>query len=112
MQASGDVVEVELGLPQGHEAEFVRPAVIVTAQRILDAGASVLQVVPLTSTFRGFHSELVIEPDRHNGLPERSGAQCQHIRAVSADRLRATKGNVGPAVLSQVREMVGLLLDL
>jgi mRNA interferase MazF len=52
-----------------------RPAVVVTAERVLDAAPSVIQVVPLTSTIRSFHSEVVIEPDPVNGLDAPSAAQ-------------------------------------
>ena len=68
MQSSGDIVNLDLGRPAGREAGYLHPAVIVTAQRILDAAPTVIQVVPLTSTLRGFHTEVVIEPDRANGL--------------------------------------------
>lgn len=84
---------------------------LVTAQRILDAGPSVVHVVPLTSTIRRFHSEVMIEPDVSNGLGVVSAAQCQHIRAVSPQRL-VVRGNVGAAVLAQVRETIAVLLDL
>ena len=110
MPTSGDVVDLEL--PQGREAGFRHPAVLVTAQRILDAGPSVVHVVPLTSTVRRFHSEIVVEPDPGNGLGGPSAAQCQHIRAVSPKRLGATRGNVGVAVLAQIRETVAVILDL
>jgi mRNA interferase MazF len=86
--------------------------VLVTAQRILDAAPSVVHVVPLTSTIRPFHSEIVIEPDASNGLAVTSAAQCQHIRAVSPQRLVGVRGNVGSAVLAQVRETLTVLLDL
>jgi mRNA interferase MazF len=86
--------------------------VIVTAQRILDASPSVIHVVPLTSVVRGFGSEVSIEPDDQNALGEVSAAQCQHIRAISTDRLEEVIGNVGPLVLSQIRETIGLILDL
>lgn len=112
MPTSGDVVDLELGVPEGREAGFRHPAVLVTAQRILDASASVVHVVPLTSTIRHFHSEIVIEPDASNGLAVVSAAQCQHIRAVSPQRMVGTRGNVGTAVLAQVRETIALLLDL
>lgn len=108
----GDVVDVDLGSPQGREAGFVHPAVVVTAQRILDASPSVLQVVPLTSTIRQFHSEITIEPDDANGLTHTSAAQCQHLRAVSPSRLAPARGNVGPALLAQLRETIAVLLDL
>lgn len=95
MLNSGDVVQLDLGLPSGSEAGFRQPAVVVTAQRILDDGPSVVQVVPLTSTIRRFGSEVRIDPDASNGLGQPSAAQCQHLRAVSAGRIEQVCGNVG-----------------
>ncbi len=112
MATSGDVVDVDLGAPAGREAGFRHPAVVVTAQRILNASPSVVHVVPLTTTIRRFHSEIVIEPDRANGLGALSAAQCQHLRAVSMRRIVASRGNVGPAVLRQLRETIAVILDL
>lgn len=112
MLSSGDVVELDLGLPQGREAGFRHPAVVVSAQRILSAEPSVIYVVPLTSTVRQFHSEITIEPDGHNGLTATSAAQCQHLRAVSTRRIVSTRGNVGPATLAQIRETIAVMLDI
>jgi len=112
MLTSGDVVDLDLGLPTGREAGFRHPAIVVTAQRILDAVPSVIQVVPLTSTIRGFASEVHIEPDRANGLERPSAAQCQHVRAVSARRTDRVQGNIGPMALAQIREVLGVILDL
>lgn len=112
MQTSGDVVDLDLGQPAGHEAGFFHPAVVITAQRILNAGPTVVHVVPLTSTIRNFHSETMIEPDNSNGLEVSSAAQCQHLRAVSPQRIRTTRGNVGPLHLSQIRETLAMLLDI
>ena len=112
MPTSGDVVDLDLGVPEGREAGFPHPAVLVTAQRVLDATPSVVQVVPLTSTIRRFDSEVVIDPDATNGLEQTSAAQCQHLRAVSPSRIATTRGNVGPAVVAQLRETIAVLLDL
>jgi mRNA interferase MazF len=112
MPTSGDVVDLDLGRPEGREAGFRHPAVVVTAQRILDADPSVIHVVPLTTTIRRFHSEIVIEPDESNGLNEVSAAQCQHLRSVARGRILAVRGTVGPAVLAQVRETIAVILDL
>lgn len=112
MPTSGDVVDLDLGVPEGREAGFQHPAVLVTAQRILDAHPSVVQVVPLTTTLRQFHSEVVIEPDDANGLDDVSAAQCQHVRALSPGRIVGIRGNVGAAVLSQLRETIAMILDL
>jgi mRNA interferase MazF len=112
MLTSGDVADLDLGLPQGREAGFRHPSVVVSAQRILGAEPSVVYVVPLTSTVRGFHSELPIEPDDHNGLTVRSAAQCQHLRAVSTARIVSVRGNVGAATLAQIRETIAIMLAI
>ena len=112
MPTSGDVVDLDLGVPEGHEAGFRHPAIVVTAQRILSAEPSVVHVVPLTTTIRAFHSEIVIEPDKANGLDRLSAAQCQHLRAISHRRIIAVRGNVGAVMLGQLRETIALILDL
>jgi mRNA interferase MazF len=112
MPTSGDVVDLDLGVPEGREAGFRHPAVLVTAQRILDATPSVIHLIPLTTTIRRFHSEVVIEPDPANGLQDVSAAQCQHLRAVSPNRIVATQGNVGTLLLTQLRETIAVILDL
>ena len=54
----------------------------------------------------------VIIPDTTNGLDRTSAAQCQHIRAVSMGRLEQVRGNVGPVAHAQIREALGLILDI
>lgn len=112
MPTSGDVVDLDLGIPEGREAGFLHPAVLVTAQRILDVDPSVVHVVPLTTTRRSFHTEVDIEPDASNGLPEVSAALCQHLRSVSPRRIVETRGNIGAATLAQLRETIAVILDL
>lgn len=112
MLTSGDVVDLDLGEPTGREAGLRRPVVVVTAQEILDESANVVQVVPLTSSIRAFGSEVEISADEHNGLDSDSVAQCQHIRSISVDRVESVRGNVGAATLSEIREILALILDI
>ena len=112
MLTSGDVVDLDLGAPKGREAGLKRPVIVVTAQEILDESANVVQVVPLTSTVRGFGSEVEIRSDESNGLESDSAAQCQHIRSVSVDRVESVRGNVGVVALSEIREVLALILDI
>ena|SRR6056297_1876076 len=112
MLTSGDIVTLDLGAPEGSEAGLRRPAVVVTAGRVLRHGPRVVQVVPLTTTVRGYESEVAIEPDSGNGLAATSAAQCQHIRAVATSRIDEKVGNVGPLALSQIRDTLAVLLDL
>ena len=112
MLNSGDIVDLDLGVPSGREAGLCRPAVVVTAQRVLDAEPSVVQVVPLTSTLRGFGSEVPIEPNEGSGLAAPSAAQCQHIRSVSVERIAQVKGSAGTVALAQIRGALGVILDI
>jgi mRNA interferase MazF len=112
MLTAGDTVELDLGIPEGSEAGVVRPAVVVTANRILQGGPNVVQVIPLTRTIRSSGSEVVIEPTPQHGLSVRSSAQCQHVRVVAAGRVGARLGNLGAVSLRQLRETLAVIFDL
>lgn len=112
MLTAGDVVELDLGMPAGSEAGLSRPAIVVTANRVLSGRPNVIQVVPLTGTIRRSSTEVVVDPDQGNRLEARSSAQCQHVRSVATSRIHQRTGNVGPVVLGEVREVLALLLDL
>ena len=112
MLTPGDVVELDLGMPAGSEAGLRRPAVVVTAARILRGGPNVVQVVPLTRTIRTSSTEVVVDPDDGNRLNAPSSARCQHVRSVATTRIHERTGNVGPVVLGEIRETLALLLDL
>ena len=90
--------------PAGSAAGLTRPAVTVTAQRILARSPSVIQIVPLSRTIRGHATEITIIADDHNDLAQDSAAQCQHIRAVATSRIIGAKGNVGGLTLAQIRD--------
>lgn len=112
MLTPGDVVELDLGIPAGSEAGLRRPAIVVTAGRILRGGPNVIQVVPLTRAIRTSSTEVLIDPDDDNYLMAPSSAQCQHVRSVASARIHGRTGNVGPVALGEVRETLALLLDL
>ena len=110
MQA-GDVVGVDFGVPTGSEPGFVRPAVIVTADLILQARPRTIHVVPITSnTSRGLPTEVVVSA---TGLHQPSAAQCHLCTVVSTGRLTdEAHGNIGSAALAAVRAVLGDLLDI
>ncbi len=108
---AGDVVRVDFGVPAGSEPGFVRPAVVVTADLILEARPRTIHVVPITSdTKRSMPTEIVVSAA---GLDRLSVAQCHLCTVVSTERLTADdQGNVGAAALANVRSILGDLLDI
>ena len=111
MLTQGDVVQLDLGAPSGSEAGLRRPAVVVSAERILRGDPNVIQVVPLTRTIRDSGTEILVEPDELNGLSAACAAQCQHSRSVATARVQRRIGNVGPVVLRQLRSILAVILD-
>nr|AQQ74544.1 hypothetical protein [uncultured bacterium] len=104
MLTLGDVLDLDLEPPEGaEEAGFRHSAVVVTAQWILDAQPTVIDVVPLT-TIRAFTSEIRVRSEDANGLRQISAAQSQHVRAGSTRRVEHVRGDVGSTVLTQIRD--------
>lgn len=110
MQA-GDVVQVDFGLPAGSEPGFVRPAIVVTADLILQARPRTIHVVPVTGNIsRALPTEVVVSA---TGLDQRSAAQCHLCTVVSTERIAADEsGSIGAISLAQVRSVLGDLLDI
>ena len=102
---AGDVVEIDFGVPARGEPGFVRPAVVITADEVLEFRQYAVAVVPCTTTRRGWLSEIEVA--------EFGVAQAHLPTTVSVDRVvEATGSNVGPVALQQIRELVADLLGL
>jgi len=109
---AGDIVRVDFGVPQGSEPGFVRPVVVVTADRVLAARPRTLHVVPITSnTTRRLPTEVEVESDDQavSGM-----AQVHLCAVISTSRIVAGDhlGHVGAAGLAQVRTVIADLLDV
>jgi mRNA interferase MazF len=108
---AGDVVGVDFGVPAGSEPGFARPAVVVTADAVLDGRPRTIHVVPITSNVSlSLPTEIRVSSE---GLDRPSAAQCHLCTVVSAERVfSGDRGNIGSASLAQVRSILGDLLDI
>lgn len=110
--ARGDVWRTDFGRPLGRERGFERPAVVVSADRLHQAGAGVAVVVPLSSTRRGSPFHIEVEPSAGSGLMETSYIRCEDVRSVSDRRLVTLLGRVDGVALVQVEAILRRLLGL
>ena len=102
---AGDVVRCDFGTPARGEPGFVRPAVVVTSDDVLEFRQHAIVVVPCTTTRRGWLSEVDIA-----GF---GVAQAHLPTTISVDRvIETTDTNVGPVALGQIRELIYDLLGL
>ena len=108
---AGDVVEVDFGIPVGSEPGFRHPAVVVTADLVLEARPRTVHVVFVTSnTKRALPTEVPIDGAR---LTKDSVVQCHLCTVVSPLRIVDDRsGNVGPASLASIRAVLADLLDI
>ena len=102
---AGDIVRCDFGTPARGEPGFVRPAIVVTCDDVLEFRQHAIVVVPCTTTRRGWLSEVDV-----TGF---GVAQAHLPTTISVDRVVETTGsNIGPVALQQVREMIADLLGL
>jgi mRNA-degrading endonuclease toxin of MazEF toxin-antitoxin module len=102
---AGDVLQIDFGTPARGEPGFIRPAVVVTSDDVLEFRQAAVVVVPCTTTRRGWLTEVDLE--------EFGVVQAHLPTSISVDRIvSSTQTNVGPVVLRQIRELITELLEL
>ena len=105
LMRAGDVVRCDFGTLARGEPGFVRPAVVVTSDEVLESRQHAIVVVPCATTRRGWLSEVDVA-----GF---GVAQAHLPTSISVDRVVETTGtNVGPVALRQIRELIADLLGI
>ena len=105
LMRAGDVVRCDFGTPARGEPGFVRPAIVVTSNDVLEFQQHTIAVVPCTTTRRGWLSEVDV-----TGF---GVAQAHLPTTISVDRVVEETGtNIGSVALQQIRELIADLLGL
>lgn len=107
----GEVYNVDLGQPIGHEPGFVRPAVVVSVDILNNGAGGLVVVVPVTSAAYGLRSHIEVEPGT-SGLDHTSYARCDQLRVISTTRLASRRGMIGPGPLRSIEQALRFVLDL
>lgn len=107
----GEVYDVDLGQPIGHEPAFVRPAVVVSVDTINNGPGGLVVVVPVSSAAYGLRSHVELEPEP-SGLRHTSFARCDLLRVISTARLLTERGTVSPEQLLPIDQALRFVLDL
>lgn len=107
----GEVYDIDLGQPVGHEPAFRRPAVVVSVDILNNGPGRLVVVVPVTSAAYGLRSHVEVEPGR-SGLGHTSYARCDQLRVISTDRLSSRRGMIAPDQLRAIDQALRFVLDL
>jgi mRNA interferase MazF len=107
----GQVYDVDLGQPVGHEPAFLRPAVVMSVDAVNDGPGGLVAVVPISSTSYGLRSHVEIEPEL-SGLDHLSYARCDQLRVISTQRIAAHRGLVTSAAMQEIEQALRFILGL
>lgn len=107
----GDIVLTDFSPARQHEADFVRPAVLVTNDQANRYGNAVA-VVPLTSNVEDVYAFQLFLSRTRTGLDRDSKAQVELLRSVSKSRLRRNLGAVPADLMAQLDSLLAEHLAL
>ncbi len=83
----GGVYLAKLNPHKGGEISKIRPVIILTAQKILDAKPPIVFICPLSSKSLPAHAKLHVALPSRDNLRANSYALVEHCRSISVDRL-------------------------
>jgi len=95
----------------GHEQAGTRPVLVVSHDSINAGPAELCIVIPITSKIRSIPSHIRIEP-LEAGLQLESAALCEAIRSVSKLRLIRRMGKISDSTMSEIDDVLRILLVL
>lgn len=107
----GEVYDVDLGQPVGHEPDFTRPALVVSVDILNNGPGGLVVVVPITSRAYGLRSHIELEAGS-TGLDHTSYARCDQLRVISIRRLASPRGTIVPDSLRSIDRALRFVLDL
>ena len=89
----GEIWFTDLNPIQGSEQAGFRPVVIVSGNLLNDLSNLVI-CCPLTTKIKNYHGNVVLEPDKTNGLKQTSEILTFHIRSLAKSRLKQKIGKI------------------
>lgn len=107
----GEVYDVDLGQPVGHEPAFRRPAVVVSVDIMNNNPGQLVMVVPITSASYGLRSHVEVEPGA-SGLSHTSYARCDQLRVIPTERLSTHLGMIAPDQMRAIDQALRFVLVL
>ena len=102
---------VDLNPIVGHEQAGKRPALLLSVDAFNASKADLVTVLPITSKERLLPSRVAVTPPE-GGLTQESWIICEQPRTVSKRRLTKQLGQVTPATMTAVSDVVRMLLGL
>lgn len=93
----------ELNPVRGSEQKGFRPVIILSGN-LLNTLMPVVITCPLTTKIKGYKGNIMLTPDRTNGLSEKSEAVIFQIRSVAKERLAKKIGHITQSQFHELKQ--------
>lgn len=103
-----EIYEAYLDPIVGSEQGGNRPVVIISGNAVND-NARTLIICPLTKSLKHYHGDVVLQPNRSNGLKQESEILNIHVRSISKKRLKNKIGYISRKELAQTLESLNYI---
>lgn len=105
----GEIWELYLNPTKGSEQSGRRPAVIISGN-MLNTYLQVVIICPLTTNIKNYKGNLILEPNKNNGLEKTSEVLTFHVRSVSKTRLDKKIGKIPMEKVSIIKKTLNDIL--
>tara|TARA_R110000868_G_scaffold177008_3_gene415168 strand:- start:699 stop:1034 length:336 start_codon:yes stop_codon:yes gene_type:complete len=96
---------------QGSKQAGFRPLLIVSGN-LLNTHSPVVWVCPLTSKIKNYKGDLILNPNKKNGLTQQSEVLAMHFRSISKSRLIEKLGTIEANQLAELRKSLNEIMEL
>ena len=101
---------MNLNPTKGSEQAGFRPAVIVSGD-LMNKYLNVVIVCPITSKVKSYKGNVVLKPNKKNGLKKKSEVLNFHVRSIAKERLVKKVGQISEEELQETKKGLNELLD-
>jgi len=105
----GEIWYADLDPKTGSEQAGFRPVIIVSGN-LLNENVSILICCPLTTKLKNYHGNVILEPNKINGITEKSEILTFHIRSISKERFKRKVGKITPQELDKIKSCLNDIL--
>lgn len=107
----GEIWLVDLNPVRGREQAGMRPCLVVSVDPFNQGPASLVIVIPITTTDRKIRTHVRVAPPE-GGVREVCFIKCEDVRSVSTERLVSRWGELAGATILRVEDRLRILLGL
>lgn len=105
----GEIWYADLNPTKGSEQSGHRPIVIISGN-LMNKYSNMVISCPLTTKIKNYKGNLVISPNRDNGLKQTSEILTFHVRSISKERLVEKIGEIPKNEILLIKEALNELL--